>query len=76
MPDVGVQIAKLSPFRSFVVLLMTALTLTIMAMLQFRGGTITYVIVSCPQQAHSCVTASQSLHLFVAFCIAICMVSP
>lgn len=42
----GAQIAKLTPFRSFVVILMTALSLTIMALLKFKGGTITYVIVS------------------------------
>ena len=40
------QIAKMTPFRSFCVMVVTALTLTIMALLQLRGGTITYVIVS------------------------------
>lgn len=42
----GVQIAKLTPFRSYVVTLMTALSLTIMSLLKFKGGTITYVVVS------------------------------
>lgn len=42
----GVQLAKLTPFRSFVVTTIAALTLTIMAILQFRGGAVTYVIVS------------------------------
>ena len=36
----------MTPFRSFVVTVMTALTLTIMALLNLKGGTITYVIVS------------------------------
>ena len=36
----------MTPFRSFVVTSMTAMTLTIMALLKFKGGTITYVIVS------------------------------
>ena len=40
------QIAKMTPFRSFCVVVVTALTLTIMALLQLKGGTITYVIVS------------------------------
>ena len=40
------QIAKMTPFRSFCVMSVTALTLTIMALLQLKGGTITYVIVS------------------------------
>lgn len=42
----GVQIAKLTPFRSYVVTLMTALSLTIMSLLKFKGGTITYAVVS------------------------------
>ncbi len=50
----GAQIAKMTPFRSFVVTIMTALTLTIMSLLKFKGGTITYVIVS--------VTASPAPH--------------
>ncbi len=42
----GAQIAKLTPFRSYVVTLMTALSLTIMSLLKFKGGTITYAVVS------------------------------
>ena len=42
----GAQIAKLTPFRSYVVTLMTALSLTIMSLLKFKAGTITYVVVS------------------------------
>ena len=50
----GVQIAKLSPFRSYVVILMMALSLTIMAILQFRGGTAVYVIVSLTHHPQPC----------------------
>ncbi|DBA79742.1 hypothetical protein WJX77_004526 [Trebouxia sp. C0004] len=44
VPVTGAQIAKMTPFRSYVVTLMTALSLTIMSLLQFKGGTITYVL--------------------------------
>ncbi|KAL0050688.1 hypothetical protein WJX82_005191 [Trebouxia sp. C0006] len=43
-PVTGAQIAKLTPFRSYVVTLMTALSLTIMSLLKFKGGTITYAV--------------------------------
>ena len=36
----------MTPFRSYVVTLMSALSLTIMSLLKFKGGTITYVVVS------------------------------
>ena len=41
----------MTPFRSFVVTECTALTLTIMALLQLKGGTITYVVVSSSAHA-------------------------
>lgn len=42
----GVQLAKMTPFRSAVVMAYTALSVSILALLQFKGGVITYVIVS------------------------------
>ncbi len=42
----GVQLAKMTPFRSAVVMAYTAVSITILSLLQLKGGVITYVIVS------------------------------
>ncbi len=43
---VGVQLAKMTPFRSAVVMAYTAVSITVLSLLQLKGGVITYVIVS------------------------------
>lgn len=42
----AIRIAKMTPFRSFCVMVVTALMLIIMTLLQLKGSTITYVVVS------------------------------
>lgn len=45
----AVQLAKMSPARSFTVVLQAALAVSILAMLQLKGSVISYAIVStCP----------------------------
>ncbi|KAL0050078.1 hypothetical protein WJX82_004015 [Trebouxia sp. C0006] len=44
-PVSGVQLAKMTPFRSAVVMAYTAVSITILSLLQLKGGVITYVIV-------------------------------
>ncbi len=44
--DAGVQLAKMTPFRSAVVMMFSALSIAILALLKLKGGVITYVIVS------------------------------
>ena len=55
----GAQLAKMTPFRSFVVTLMTALSLTVMSLLKFKGGTITYVTVSASASEVPCIMTQQ-----------------
>lgn len=47
----GVQLAKMTPFRSAVVMAYTAVSITILSLLQLKGGVITYVIVSVHNSA-------------------------
>ena len=47
----GVQLAKMTPFRSAVVMAYTAVSITILSLLQLKGGVITYVIVSMRDSA-------------------------
>ena len=42
----AVQLAKMTPCRSAIVMLYTALSISVLAILQLKGGVITYAIVS------------------------------